>query len=100
MDLFYAQHFRGVFVKVHYVNIHCQNKSVAQNIGIKCQDEKKYGQKIFVNSIVIYCANMALLSIAYGYKIHILLFEKHRNTKEVFQRCMRKAMENNMVAAK
>ena len=58
------------------------------------------GQKIFVNSIVIYCANMAMLSIAYGYKIHVLLFEKHRNTKEVFQRCMRKAMENNMVAAK
>ena len=32
----------GVFVKVHYLNIHCQNKSVAQNIRMKCQDEKKY----------------------------------------------------------
>ena len=51
------------------------------------------GQKIFVNSVVTYCANMALISIAYGYKIHIMLFKKHRNTKEAFQRNMRKAME-------
>lgn len=40
-------------------------------------------QMIFVNSIVIYYANIALLSIACGYKIHILLFEKHRNTKKL-----------------
>ena len=52
------------------------------------------GQNIFVNSVVIYCANMALISIAYGYKIHIMLFQKHRNTKEAFQRRMREAMQN------
>ena len=45
------------------------------------------GQKIFVNSLVIYSANMALISIAYGYKIH-MLFKKHRNTKEAFQKIM------------
>ena len=44
------------------------------------------GQKMFVNSLVMYSANMALLSIAYGYKIHIMLFQKHRNTKEPFQK--------------
>ena len=41
------------------------------------------GQKIFVNSLVNYSANMALISIAYGYKIHIMLFQKHRNTKKL-----------------
>ena len=51
------------------------------------------GQKIFVNSFVIYCANLALISIAYGYKIHIMLFQKHRNTKEAFQRSMHEAMQ-------
>ena len=51
------------------------------------------GQKTFVNSIVIYCANMALISVAYGYKIHIMLFQKHRNTKEAFQRNMHEAMQ-------
>ena len=58
------------------------------------------GQKMFVNSIVIYCANIALISIAYGYKIHIMLFRKHRNTKEAFQRNMRKAMEKYTLKTK
>ena len=55
-----------------------------------------HGQKIFFNSIVIYCSNMALISIAYGYRIHIMLFQKDRNTKEAFQKIMLKAMQENM----
>ena len=51
------------------------------------------GQKIFAKSIVIYCANMALISITYGYKIHIMLFQKHRNTKKTFQRSMGEAKQ-------
>ena len=54
------------------------------------------GQKSFVNSLVMYSANMALISIAYGYKIHIMLFQKHRNTKEAFQKIMHKAMQDNL----
>ena len=57
------------------------------------------GQKIFVNSLVIYFANIALISIAYGYKIHIILFQKHRNTREAFQRSMREAMKKYIVTA-
>ena len=53
------------------------------------------GQKIFVHSIVIYSANMSLISIAYGYKIHIMLFQRHRNTKEAFQKIMQQAMQDN-----
>ena len=62
------------------------------------------GQNIFVTSIVIYFANMALISIAYdgnnNYKINIMLFQKHRNTKEAFQRSMREAMEKYLKAAR
>ena len=54
------------------------------------------GQKIFVNSLVKYSANIALISIAYGYKIHIMLFQEHRNTKEAFQKIMHKAMQDNL----
>ena len=61
------------------------------------------GQNIFVNSIVIYFANMALISIAYdgnnNNKIN-MLFQKHRNTKEAFQRSMREAMEKYLKAAR
>lgn len=54
------------------------------------------GQKIFVNSVMIYSANMALISIAYGYKIHIMLFQKHLNTKEAFQRIMLQSIQETV----
>ena len=57
------------------------------------------GQKIFVNTIMIYFTNLALMSIAYGYKIHIMLFQKHRNTKEAFQRNKDQAMQRYVKAA-
>lgn len=53
------------------------------------------GGKVFVNSFVMYSANMALILIACGYKIHIMLFQKHQNTKEAFQKIMQKAMPDN-----
>ena len=43
------------------------------------------GQNIFVNSCMVFATNMSLISIAYGYKVHIMLFERHKNTKEAFQ---------------
>ena len=57
------------------------------------------GQKTFVNSIVIYFSNMALISIAYGYKIHIMLFQRHHNTKEALQRNRHEAMQRYLKAA-
>ena len=53
------------------------------------------GGKVFVNSFVMYSANMALILIACGYKIHIMLFQKHQNTKKAFQKIMQKAMPDN-----
>ena len=49
------------------------------------------GQNIFVLSIVIYCANMALMSTEYD------MIQKHRYLKKAFQRIMRKAMQKNTV---
>lgn len=43
------------------------------------------GQNIFVNSCMVFATNMSLISIAYGYKVHIVLFQRHKNTKEAFQ---------------
>ena len=57
---------------------------------------KRDGQKIFVNSVMIYSANIALISIAYGYKIHIILFQKHLNTKEAFQKIMLESIQKTV----
>ena len=51
------------------------------------------GRKLFVNSSLMYPANLTLRSVAYGYKINIILFQKERNTKETFQRNMQEAMK-------
>ena len=48
---------------------------------------------------MIYFTNLALMSIAYGYKIHIMLFQKHRNTEEAFQRNKDQAMQRYVKAA-
>ena len=56
----------------------------------------KDGRKIFVNSCMIYSINMALVSITYGYKIVIILFQKHENTKEVFQKIMLECIQEDV----
>ena len=38
---------------------------------------------------------MQVRTIAYGYKLHIMLFQKHRNIKKSFQKNTQKAMQDN-----
>ena len=56
----------------------------------------KDGQQVFVNSCMIYTANISLITIAYGYKIYIMLFQKHLNTKEAFKKSMMKAIRKKV----
>lgn len=56
----------------------------------------KDSQKLFVNSCIIYSANISLLTIAYGYKMYILLFQKHHNTKEAFKKITLEAIRKNV----
>ena len=48
----------------------------------------KDGQNAFVNSCMIYTANIALITIAYGYKIFMMLFQEHLETREAFKKSM------------
>lgn len=56
----------------------------------------KDGQKIFVNSCIIFSINMSLMIITYGYKIVIILFQKDKNTKEVFQKIMLECIQKEV----
>lgn len=56
----------------------------------------KGGQKIFVNSCIIFSINMSLMIITYGYKIVIILFQKDKNTKEVFQKIMLECIQKEV----
>ena len=41
---------------------------------------------MFVNSRIIYAANISSIAIVYGYKIYIILFQKYLNTREAFNK--------------
>lgn len=56
----------------------------------------KDGRKIFVNSCIIFSINMSLMIITYGYKIVIILFQKDKNTKEVFQKIMMECIQKEV----
>ena len=56
----------------------------------------KDGQKRFANSCIIYCTNIALIFITYGYKIFIMIFQKERNTTESFQKILLKCMQEKV----
>ena len=43
------------------------------------------GNQILVESVVVYVINIALLTIMYGYKIYIILFQKEKNTLKTFR---------------
>lgn len=56
----------------------------------------KDGRQMFVNSCIIYSANISLITIAYGYKICIILFRKHLNTREAFNNNRLKAFKKKV----
>ena len=65
-------------------------------LSIPLDTNYKDSQKRFVNSCIIYSANISLLTIAYGYKMYVLLFQKHHNTKEAFKKIMLEAIRKNV----
>ena len=56
----------------------------------------KDGQRVFVNSCVFYFVNIALVSSTYGYKVHILLFDKGKNTNKAIQENTLQAIQNQV----
>ena len=54
---------------------------------------RKVGQTVFVQSCVVFCINNILLSISYGYKARIIIFQKRKNTKEAFQQLTLKTVK-------
>ena len=55
---------------------------------------KRDGRKSFVKSLIFYSVNISLVSIAYGYKVWIMLFQKERNTKEAFEKIRMKCINS------
>ena len=101
VQAFLARKLPSNFNETYYIFLGMFTTTILLVLSIPLNGSFDYnGQKIFINSLVIYFANIALISIVYGYKIHIILFQKYRNTREAFQRSMREAMQKYIVTTK
>ena len=40
---------------------------------------------ILIDSVLLQFASLSVLSITYGYRIYIILFQRHKNSTEVFR---------------
>ena len=54
---------------------------------------RKVGRTVFVQSCVVFCINNILLSITYGHKARVILFQKRKNTKKAFQQSTLKTIK-------
>ena len=87
VQLFLARKLPANFNETYYIFLGMFTTTILLVLSIPQNGSFDHdGQKIFVNSIVIYCSNMALISIAYGYKIHILVFQKDRKRRKLSRR--------------
>ena len=87
VQLFLARKLPANFNETYYIFLGMFTTTILLVLSIPQNGSFDHdGQKIFVNSILIYCSNMALISIAYGYKIHILVFQKDRKRRKLSRR--------------
>ena len=63
---------------------------------ILCESFIKDGLNILAASCLFYVINIALLSVTYGNKIFIILFQKHQNTSSAFQEMMMKDIQKDV----
>ena len=90
---FLARKLPTNFNKTYYIFLAMFTTTILLLLSIPLQASySKDGQQIFVNSCIIYAANISLVTIAYGYKIYIMIFQSHLNTKEVFKKNMLEAI--------
>ena len=90
---FLARKLPTNFNETYYIFLAMFTTTILLLLSIPLQASySKDGQQIFVNSCIIYAANISLATIAYGYKIYIMIFQSHLNTKEVFKKNMLEAI--------
>ena len=62
----------------------------------------KDGQQMLVNSCMIYAANISLVTIAYGYKIYIMIFQaisiQKKLSKKIWWKLLRKNLKSKLTS--
>ena len=86
IQAFRSRHLPANYNEAKYVSVAMFTSTVFLILSIPLDASlRSKGISILVDSYVIYCTNVAVLSITYGYKIFIILFQKEKNISKYFQ---------------
>ena len=86
IQAFHSRHLPANYNEAKYIPVAMFTSTVFLILSIPLDASfRSKGISILVDSYVIYCTNVAVLSITYGYKIFIILFQKKKNISKYFQ---------------
>ena len=86
IQAFRSRHLPANYNEAKYVTVAMFTSTIFLILSIPLDASlRSKGISILVDSYVIYCTNVAVLSITYGYKIFIILFQKEKNISKYFQ---------------
>ena len=85
IQAFRSRHLPANYNEAKYVTVAMFTSTIFLILSIPLDASlRSKGISILVDSYVIYCTNVAVLSITYGYKIFIILFQKEKNISKYF----------------
>ena len=86
IQAFRSRHLPANYNEAKYVTVAMFTSTIFLILSIPLDASlRSKGISILVDSYVVYCTNVAVLSITYGYKIFIILFQKEKNISKYFQ---------------
>lgn len=98
VQAFQARHLPTNFHETYYIFLGMFTTLVILLLSIPLRANFRMdGQNIFVQSCTMFCINMVLITINYGYKIFIILFQKHRNRRETFQKEILESIKRDII---
>ena len=101
VQAFQARHLPTNFHETYYIFLGMFTTLVILLLSIPLRANFRMdGQNIFVQSCTMFCINMVLITINYGYKIFIILFQKHRNRRETFQKEILESIKRDIIQRK
>lgn len=101
VQAFQARHLPANFHETYYIFLGMFTTLVILLLSIPLRANFRMDeQNIFVQSCTMFCINMVLITINYGYKIFIILFQKHRNRRETFQKEILESIKRDILQRK
>ena len=83
---FHGRHLASNYNEMKYIFLSMFTLSIQLALSIILHANFQHeGIAILIDSVLLHFASLSVLSITYGYKINIVLFQRHKNSTDVFR---------------